>query len=1096
VVGASAIFEKPHLHFTHFRPTIRAVTHFRLFAIVSAVIAALSYPAVSSAQDLADKAIQVWELVRDAEKDEAGSNGSAAYEKYKEAIRILREMRAADPNWNPHLVDFRLKDCAERIEALEKSGRHVQQPPPVPLPGATATPGASAPSPFANPEQRMREELAKLRADLEREKNDRAEIQRKLTATEDQLRRSQVPPSAETARLRRERQQMENQLRDARQRALEFQQRAAQADAALAALKTAQDELSTVQAALQAAERDSKRQHEELVRTANALEAAQKDSAARLSALAAEKSEFERRLMTSAARIKQLETELKNAPSKELVQQLQTQLRDETARSAELQRQLAANAGAMTQLVAVREENTRLQQSLNDARQSLRQRDDELKHAVAALDETRKNHAAQIAALTAERDLLQQNLAAAAKQVRELQAANATLVAADQHQELQDKYRALQEQNLQLGNSIAQKTQQLAKLQSVQAELDASQKLLEEAWKLAEQRGRQVAEAEQALAAFQKESGAKLAALNSEKRALERQLAANAQRIRELERKNAPPDTVPKTEFDVIQSELDGVRSQLEISQQALAAAQRELEDQKREANKLNEALLSAQSRFQSQLADLSAAKQELEARLRAATDRIAALENASPANRAEDPKLAAELEREKAERAALEKQITAQEAAMRAAMKEMSRQLEVALSQKKELEAKHQEVQAKLSEASRRAEQLAAEKQQLEARLAQSPPPASPAANAQAAATLAALRVEKRDLEARVVQMERQMRQIDSARQAIAAQKERAEKQFADSQRQLAASQRENAQFKSQVSSLTAQLEQARRETEAAKSAQPARDTRQVAALKSDNRALQATVEKQRGEISKLQRELEQMRKAVARNAAPLSAVAPAGGAAVADGTDEMPKATLLPDSARAELEFADQLASASKFDEAAVAYESLLARYPRSVIVIANLGVVRMKQERHDDALKLLSRAVALAPDDSFSHSMLGLCYFFGKDYDNALAALSRAIALDPKDALSLNYRGTTCAKKGWYEAAENDLRRAIELQPKFGDAHRNLASVYMKQRPASPRLAGYHYRKSLELGVEPDAGLQKSIEEKVGGRLERNDSALQPQ
>jgi tetratricopeptide (TPR) repeat protein len=189
------------------------------------------------------------------------------------------------------------------------------------------------------------------------------------------------------------------------------------------------------------------------------------------------------------------------------------------------------------------------------------------------------------------------------------------------------------------------------------------------------------------------------------------------------------------------------------------------------------------------------------------------------------------------------------------------------------------------------------------------------------------------------------------------------------------------------------------------------------------------------------------------------------------------------LPDSARAAFDEADRLAAAGRFEEAAAAYEKILVQHPNSVVVLANLGVVRMHQQQHDAALELLKRCIALAPDDAFSHSMLGLCHYFRKEYDDALAALSRAIALNPQDALSYNYRGTTCGQKGWYEAAENDLRKAIELQPTFGDAHRNLANIYMKQRPASPRLAHFHYLKSLEFGVKPDAELQRLIEEKIG-------------
>ena|GEM_PF-714541 len=1079
------------------------MNRFRLIAIVGALVAALSFSIAAPAQDLADKAIQVWELVRAAEKDEAGNNGAAAYEKYRDAIRVLREMRAADPNWNPHLVDFRLKDCADRISALEKSGRHLQTPPPAPAAGATTTP--AAPNPFVNQDHKVREEMAKLRAELEREKQEKADVQRKLTAAEDQVRRSQVPPSAEVTRLRRERQQMEAQLREAQQRAAQFQQRAEQSDASVAALKTAQEELAAARAKLQAAERDSKRQHEELAKTAAALDAAQKDASARLSVLVAEKAEFERRLQAAASRTTRLEAELKSAPSKEALQQIQTQLRDETVKTAELQRQLQANAAAASQAQAVHNENARLQQSLTDARQSLQQRDEEMKRATAALDSTQKNHATQLAELSAEKSSLEKQLSDATERVRELQTANAALVPADKHRELQERHLALQEQNQKLADSIAQKTAQLAELQSVQSDLDKTQKALNEARQLADQRAQQVNDAAQSLAAHQRESNAKLSTLAAEKSELEKQLAANAQKIRDLERKNAPPDTVPKSEHDALQSDLNSVKSQLELAQQAFETAQTDLEKLKEVSATLNASLAALQSKSSSQLSDLAAAKQDLERQLRAANDRIAALQ-AAPANAsAPDTKLAAELDKARVEKTALEGKLAAQETAMRAAMKEMSAQLDGALARQHSLQSQLASSESKLAQASNRAEQLAADKRNLEARLAPPPAVAHQSASDNSAASLAQLRTEKRDLEARVVQTERQMRQAESARDAIIVQKERVERQYAESQGQLAAARRETTQSKALVERLTAQLDAARREQRAAIPLAP-RETPQVGALKSENRALLSTVERQQKETAQLQREIERLRQPLAKRDADARAAAPTPKVAnqnsntpsapvVPQQTVEPMEPTRLPESARPVLEEADQLASAQKFDEAASVYEKLLAQHPRSVVVIANLGVVRLKQGRHDDARALLNSSVALAPDDGFSHSMLGLCHYFKKDYDNALASLSRAIALDAKDAISLNYRGTTCAQKGWYEAAENDVRRAIELQPRFGDAHRNLASVYMKQRPASPRLAHYHYLKSIELGVQPDSELQKSIEEKVGARIEHGASEKKP-
>ena len=56
----------------------------------------------------------------------------------------------------------------------------------------------------------------------------------------------------------------------------------------------------------------------------------------------------------------------------------------------------------------------------------------------------------------------------------------------------------------------------------------------------------------------------------------------------------------------------------------------------------------------------------------------------------------------------------------------------------------------------------------------------------------------------------------------------------------------------------------------------------------------------------------------------------------------------------------------------------------------------------------------------------------------YDDAIQVLSRAVALDPNDAKTRNYLGISSSRKGLAEAAEQECRKAIELDDSYGDAH----------------------------------------------------------
>ena len=173
-----------------------------------------------------------------------------------------------------------------------------------------------------------------------------------------------------------------------------------------------------------------------------------------------------------------------------------------------------------------------------------------------------------------------------------------------------------------------------------------------------------------------------------------------------------------------------------------------------------------------------------------------------------------------------------------------------------------------------------------------------------------------------------------------------------------------------------------------------------------------------------------------------------------------------------------ATSLYNEKKFDEAATAYEQILAKYPQSIYALSNLGVVRFQHQKYPEAEKPLREAIRVAPNDAFSHSVLGIVLVQQEKYDDAIQVLSRAVALDPNDAKTRNYLGISSSRKGLQEAAEQECRKAIELDDSYGDAHFNLAVIYATQTPPSKELAKRHYNRALELGVPKDAELEKLL------------------
>jgi tetratricopeptide (TPR) repeat protein len=168
-------------------------------------------------------------------------------------------------------------------------------------------------------------------------------------------------------------------------------------------------------------------------------------------------------------------------------------------------------------------------------------------------------------------------------------------------------------------------------------------------------------------------------------------------------------------------------------------------------------------------------------------------------------------------------------------------------------------------------------------------------------------------------------------------------------------------------------------------------------------------------------------------------------------------------------------------QLDKAEESYLQVLHQDQKSVPALANLAAIQLELNHLETAEMNVKQALALAPDDAFSLSILGYLKFRQGKYDEAVDHLSRAAKLDPSNAEIQNYLGLALSEKGLRGPAETALRKAIQLQPNYGSAHNNLAVIYVTQQPPLAELARYHYQKALAAGLAPNAELEKLINAK---------------
>ncbi len=176
-----------------------------------------------------------------------------------------------------------------------------------------------------------------------------------------------------------------------------------------------------------------------------------------------------------------------------------------------------------------------------------------------------------------------------------------------------------------------------------------------------------------------------------------------------------------------------------------------------------------------------------------------------------------------------------------------------------------------------------------------------------------------------------------------------------------------------------------------------------------------------------------------------------------------------------------AERYFSQKQLDKAEDAYLQALRQDNRNIFTLANLASIELELNHWTEAEKYIKQALAIAPDDAYSLSVLGRLRFRQAKYDEALDVLSRAAKLDPQSAEIQNYLGITLAQKSMRGPAEIALRKAIQLRPDYGDAHYNLAVIYIMQQPPMVELARWHYQRVLAAGHERNPDIEKLFEEK---------------
>ena len=114
-------------------------------------------------------------LLQDGQIAEQKSDWSTAFQKYNAASEILTGLRKSTPDWNPHVVEYRLKDTTGKLdEVRSKVPASLPVVAPAPVVPVTPVPLIVAPV-VSNPEiEKLKSEIKRLTGELEAAKKSAA----------------------------------------------------------------------------------------------------------------------------------------------------------------------------------------------------------------------------------------------------------------------------------------------------------------------------------------------------------------------------------------------------------------------------------------------------------------------------------------------------------------------------------------------------------------------------------------------------------------------------------------------------------------------------------------------------------------------------------------------------------------------------------------------------------------------------------------------------------------------------------------------------------------------------------------------------------
>lgn len=161
-------------------------------------------------------------------------------------------------------------------------------------------------------------------------------------------------------------------------------------------------------------------------------------------------------------------------------------------------------------------------------------------------------------------------------------------------------------------------------------------------------------------------------------------------------------------------------------------------------------------------------------------------------------------------------------------------------------------------------------------------------------------------------------------------------------------------------------------------------------------------------------------------------------------------------------------------ELDRAASSYREVLQLQPDQADALHLLGVIADQQGRHEEAVGLIGRAIAVSPQTAIFHGNLATALLALGDAGKAEASYREALRLDPGYIDGQLNLANLLLKRGDVQAAMEYYRIAVAAEPRRVEAHLGLASALFNSDRAADALP--HIATAIQL--EPKSAVARNL------------------